>query len=428
MGDPPVRQLPGLAVRLFRSPLRGPWLTSLFGRMLLVMVPIVFLTGLLSYAAYAPGLPANDQTPDAGLLRFYVFAWPTSPAWLYRLNQGTHVTVGLMLVPVVLAKLWSVLPKLFRWPPFRSPAVLLERISVFGLVAGGIFELATGIINIEYWYPIPGGFYRAHLYGAWVFTACFAIHVVCKFATMRAALRERRLRDELRVGIEGTAPESTDAGTGLISVDPAPPTMSRRTLIGTTVAGAGLLGVMGAAQNVGGPVRAVGVLAPRGRDLGPGPNGFPVNKTAAYRGITPAMAGEPWRLTISGPKGEEVELSRAELLALELHRALLPIACVEGWSTGNQTWEGVRLADLAALVGGIGAEVLRVGSLQEGGAFGSSIWDDRAIADPESLLALAVNGTELSLDHGLPARIIVPASPGVRNTKWVSSLDFGNHP
>jgi DMSO/TMAO reductase YedYZ molybdopterin-dependent catalytic subunit len=43
---------------------------------------------------------------------------------------------------------------------------------------------------------------------------------------------------------------------------------------------------------------------------------------------------------------------------------------------------------------------------------------------PDSLLALQVNGTDLSPDHGYPARIIVPALPGVHNTKWVGSIDF----
>jgi DMSO/TMAO reductase YedYZ molybdopterin-dependent catalytic subunit len=28
------------------------------------------------------------------------------------------------------------------------------------------------------------------------------------------------------------------------------------------------------------------------------------------------------------------------------------------------------------------------------------------------------------MDHGYPARIIVPALPGVHNTKWVGSIEF----
>ena len=37
---------------------------------------------------------------------------------------------------------------------------------------------------------------------------------------------------------------------------------------------------------------------------------------------------------------------------------------------------------------------------------------------------LQVNGTDLSPDHGYPARVIVPDNPGVHNTKWVASLTF----
>ncbi|MXI81589.1 hypothetical protein GR254_19970, partial [Mycobacterium tuberculosis] len=33
----------------------------------------------------------------------------TRPSWLYRLTQGLHVGLGLVIIPVVLAKLWSVI-------------------------------------------------------------------------------------------------------------------------------------------------------------------------------------------------------------------------------------------------------------------------------------------------------------------------------
>lgn len=43
---------------------------------------------------------------------------------------------------------------------------------------------------------------------------------------------------------------------------------------------------------------------------------------------------------------------------------------------------------------------------------------------PDSLLALRVNGENLSLDHGYPARIMMPAIPGVHATKWIGSVEF----
>ena len=67
---------PGPARRSFwRSPVRGPWLTSVFGLLLLVGIPVMFVTGLLSYAAYNPDLsPVNDETPGKGWLGFYLFS------------------------------------------------------------------------------------------------------------------------------------------------------------------------------------------------------------------------------------------------------------------------------------------------------------------------------------------------------------------
>ncbi|HEX3648622.1 MAG TPA: molybdopterin-dependent oxidoreductase, partial [Pseudonocardiaceae bacterium] len=46
------------------------------------------------------------------------------------------------------------------------------------------------------------------------------------------------------------------------------------------------------------------------------------------------------------------------------------------------------------------------------------------VLDPDSLLALRVNGADLSVDHGYPARVIVPALPGVHCTKWVATIGF----
>ena len=387
----------------------------------------MFVTGLLSYAAYNPDLsPLNDQTPGKGLLGFYLFSWPTHPVWLYRLNQGVHVTLGLALVPILLAKLWSVLPKLFEWPPLRSPAHALERLSLFLLVGGAVFEFATGILNIQQWYVFPGSFYRLHFYGAWVFIAGFVVHVSLKTPRMIRALRSRSLRRELRTGTAHTVPEPPDDGH-LVSPAPAAPTISRRGALAFAGAGSLLILALSVGQSLGGPLRRTALLAPHGQDLGDGPADFQINVTAAEGGITAAQTGASWRLVLgrTGPGRHPLaSLSRDRLLAMTQHTAHLPIACVEGWSTGNQAWTGVRLRDLARLAGaGQPASVL-VESLERGGTFRQAVLSAGQIMDPDSLLALRVNGADLSLDHGYPARIIVPASPGVHNTKWVASLTF----
>ncbi|HCB80343.1 MAG TPA: hypothetical protein DEQ00_03045, partial [Mycobacterium tuberculosis] len=91
---------------------------------------------------------------------------------------------------------------------------------------------------------------------------------------------------------------------------------------------------------------------------------------------------------------------------------------------GARTWSGVPLAELALLAGVPAARSARVTSLQRGGAFGEAKLAANQIADPDALLALRVDGADLSLDHGYPARIIVPALPGVHNTKWVAGIEF----
>jgi DMSO/TMAO reductase YedYZ molybdopterin-dependent catalytic subunit len=164
----------------WKSPIRGPWLTSVFGAVLLVGIPIEFITGLVSWAAYNPRLPGNDTTPQHGVLSFYLFNWVTSPSWIYRVSQGIHVLLGLALVPVLLAKLWSVIPRLFAWPPLRSLASLLERASLLLLVGGVVFEFVTGILNIDYDYSFRFSFYNGHFYGAWAFIAGFTVHVALK--------------------------------------------------------------------------------------------------------------------------------------------------------------------------------------------------------------------------------------------------------
>jgi len=58
------------------------------------------------------------------------------------------------------------------------------------------------------------------------------------------------------------------------------------------------------------------------------------------------------------------------------------------------------------------------------GTFGHASLGHEQVADERSLLALRVNGVDLSLDHGFPARIISPAVPGVHCTKWVTDMTF----
>jgi DMSO/TMAO reductase YedYZ molybdopterin-dependent catalytic subunit len=398
-------------MRVFRSPLRGPWLTAALGSVLLVLVAIVATTGFLSHMAYEPDLRGNAIVP-AGADLPLTFGWPASPAWLYALNQSLHVNVGLVAVPFLLAKLWSVIPRLFVWPPASSPAHAIERLGIALLVASAIFQFATGIVNAQYWYAFHFNFVVAHYYGAVVFTAALVLHVLVKLPVILGAYRSRGWLRPLRDDLLHTRPEPDG---DIVAADPAPPTITRRGLFAFAGGASALLLLANAGESIGGPVRQLALLAPRRE-------GFPVNKTAARAKVTPAMVGPSYRLRLSGG-AQEIALSRDDLLALPQHTARLPIACVEGWTT-TQTWTGVRLSELAARAGVPAAGSAFVRSLQPAGVLSKASLSGDAIAADDAMLALRVNGADLPLDHGYPARIIVPALPGVHNTKWVASIEF----
>jgi hypothetical protein len=404
---------------VWRSPLRGPWLASLLSIGLLVLFGIDAITGYLSHAAYQPNL--GNSFSDGGLDRhLFGWQWPTRPSWLYAATQGSHVTAGIAAVPILAAKLWAVMPKLYKWPPARSAADALERVLLGLLVGSSILLIATGLLNIAYWYPWRFSFIVVHYYAAYVFVGSMLGHVLIKLPLMRRSFRERGVLKPLRENLAGTLPEPVDPETSA-PTNPAAPTVSRRGLFSLVGGSSAALVALSLGESVGGPLRTIALLTPRGRQPGSGPNDFQVNKTAAGVGIRPHETGAAYRLTVRGHK--TVELSRDDLLALPQHTYVLPIACVEGWST-TQTWTGVRLRDLARMAGVREPDSAFVESLQRRGSFRHAALNAGQLADHRSLLALKVNGTDLSPDHGFPARVIVPALPGVHNTKWVREITF----
>ena len=84
----------------------------------------------------------------------------------------------------------------------------------------------------------------------------------------------------------------------------------------------------------------------------------------------------------------------------------------------------MRLSDLADLVGVSTAATLEVESIQPEGPFRRATYGAGHVADQRALLALCVNGVDLSLDHGFPARVIGPGIPGVHCTKWARTMRF----
>jgi DMSO/TMAO reductase YedYZ molybdopterin-dependent catalytic subunit len=367
----------------FTSPARSEHTAAILGVALGVSFTVCFATGMYSHLA---------QHPPTW------FHLPARPAGLYRLTQGLHVATGLATIPLLLAKLWAVYPKLFAWPPFTSAASALERLSLLPLVGGSLFLLTTGLSNINLWYPWPFNFPIAHYWIAWITVGALIVHIGAKIGTTRAALR--------RGG--GTPQPTSRPSTG----------MSRRQLLLATV-GAGALVTVTTVGQTFAPLRKLALLAPRRPDIGP--QGFPVNRTARTAGVVEAARSPDFALEITGRVPTPLRLDLAALRALPHRTATLPIACVEGWSA-NCTWDGIPVLDLLRLAGVDRARDVRVESLQARRAYRTSLVDASQVADRDTLLATRVNGETLHLDHGYPVRLIGPNRPGVMQTKWVTRV------
>src|SRR5439155_12763837 len=114
-------------------------------------------------------------------------------------------------------------------------------------------------------------------------------------------------------------------------------------------------------------------------------------------------------------------LGLEELASLPHHEAVLPISCVEGWSFSAR-WSGVRVRDLLQRAGASPDAVVDVESLEANGRYRAAVLNRLHARDPDTLLALELDGRLLDLDHGYPLRLIGPNRPGVMQTKWVSRL------
>lgn len=358
----------------FTSKLHDPRTAVVVGRRLGTALLVCFATGLLSHLLQEPPTWLRDHLTSR-------------PVQGYRVTQGLHVISGIAAIPLLGAKLWTVYPKLFEWPPARSVAHALERLGIAVLVAAMLLELFTGLLNTVQWYPWPFPFRQTHFWLGWLATGGLLLHLAAKAPLVAAHWRR----------------------TG-------PALAQRRAFLAGVTASVAVVTLTTAGQTV--PwLRALTLFAPRRPDIGP--QGLPVNRTAAQAGTTTAPAD--WSLRVDGPRPYELTMSR--LLAMPQYEADLPIACVEGWSASAR-WAGVRVRDLLDLAGAPEDARLRVTSLEADGPYRVTDMPAAYARDPLTLLALRVNGEVLDPDHGYPARIIAPDRPGVLQTKWVARMEI----
>lgn len=140
----------------------------------------------------------------------------------------------------------------------------------------------------------------------------------------------------------------------------------------------------------------------------------------------PTIQPVEWQLRIHGLVDREMTLSYQDLLARERTEAWVTLNCVSnpigGDLIGNAWWSGVSLAELLDDAGVSDEADALLQTSEDGWTCGTPL---AAVRDGrEAMLAVAMNGRPLPIEHGFPVRTIVPGLYGfVSATKWVVDIE-----
>jgi DMSO/TMAO reductase YedYZ molybdopterin-dependent catalytic subunit len=142
--------------------------------------------------------------------------------------------------------------------------------------------------------------------------------------------------------------------------------------------------------------------------------------------VPPAISPDDWTLRIHGMVDREITLTYADLLRRPRHEIWMTLNCVSnpvgGPLISNAWWSGTRLKDLLEEAGvSSDADAVKQTS-DDGWTCGtplSALTDDRG-----AMLAYAMNGDPLPVEHGFPVRTLVPGLYGyVSACKWVRQIE-----
>ena len=232
-----------------------------------------------------------------------------------------------------------------------------------------------------------------------------------------------------------------------VAGDDVPTSFDRRAFLRAAVAVGAVAGAGGlATRGLGGGAAAASradVMVPR--PMTPAPP-VPAGATLDVPGLTPYLTPnkdfyrvdtalrvpdvpvDGWRLRVHGLVDRELDLDFADLLSRRLVERRITLTCVSnpvgGEYVGNATWIGVPMADLLEEAGVRGDADAVKSTSDDGFTAGTplSVLADRSRG---ALVAVAMNGEPLPLDHGFPARMVTPGLYGyVSATKWLVDLEI----
>ena len=141
----------------------------------------------------------------------------------------------------------------------------------------------------------------------------------------------------------------------------------------------------------------------------------------------PQLSHGDWRLRIHGMVDRAATYSFGDLADFDVVEMATTLTCVSnpvgGKLISTGVWTGYRLADLLA-VAGVHADADMVLSTSiDGFTAGTPV--DALTDGRDALLAVGLNGQPLPVEHGYPARLVVPGLYGyVSATKWVVDMEL----
>jgi len=140
-----------------------------------------------------------------------------------------------------------------------------------------------------------------------------------------------------------------------------------------------------------------------------------------HYGAIPAFDGSTWDLEVSGLVEAPFTLSYQELRALPTVTVDADMHCVTGWTTLDNTWEGVSFRTIVERARPTAEAAWVIAHAAHGYTSNLSL---QAMSDDDVLLAWRNHGEDLTAEHGWPLRLVVPKRYAWKSTKWLTGLEF----
>jgi DMSO/TMAO reductase YedYZ molybdopterin-dependent catalytic subunit len=140
--------------------------------------------------------------------------------------------------------------------------------------------------------------------------------------------------------------------------------------------------------------------------------------------VTPHLSTDDWTFRVEGLVEEPVTWTWDELHALEPSRYEGAIHCVTTWSKFDMTFDGVSVDTLLAAARPRPEAGFVMAFSHTGYTTNLPLAD---VTDGKAWITWSVDGAPLPVDHGGPARMIVPHLYFWKSTKWVAGLRLMQH-